>query len=163
MAQRYEGGYRTVYNYGSTVFQPEIKTEKEKRAAEREYVEAARQRIEERAVRKNAERHVQSAARVLFFSAVLVLSVLLLSTYILGLSRRTTLKREITALEKQQETLRRENILLTNEHENRIDYQAAYDYATKKLKMQVPEKRQILYYSRSVQEYVVKNQEIPHE
>lgn len=164
MADRFDGRYRSVYNYGSTVFQPEIKkTEKEKRAAEQDYVAKARQRIEERAVQKKAERRVHSAARILFIGTVLVLAVVLASTYILGLSRQSSLKREITALEKQQETLRRENILLLNEHEKKIDYQAAYDYATTKLKMQVPEKRQIIYFSRSVKEYVVKSAEIPHE
>ena len=163
MAERYHGEYSTVYNQGSTVFQPERKTEKERREAEKKYVQDARGEIEKRTVEKNAARHVSSAGRIIFMGIVLVACVVLFSTYIMNLSEKNSLKREITALEKQQETLRRENILLANDYENKIDYQAAYDYATKELGMQVPEKRQILYYSRSVREYVVKTAEIPHE
>ena len=163
MAERYHGEYSTVYNHGSTVFQPERKTEKERRAQEKQYVQDAKREIEKRTVEKNAQRHVNSVGRILFMGIVLAACVFLLSTYIMSLSERNSLKREITALEKQQETLRRENILLANDFENRIDYQEAYDYATQALGMTVPEKRQIIYYSRSIREYVVKTAEIPHE
>ena len=163
VAERYHGSRYSVYNQGSTVFQPERKTEHERRAEERKYVSDAKEEIRKRAVRKNKEQRFHSVGRILFVSVALLAAVFLFYNYIECISERASLKREITALEKQQESLRRENILLTNEFENKIDYQAVYDDATKRLGMTMPEKRQILYYSRSVTEYVVRSTRIPRE
>ena len=153
----------SVYNYGSTVFQPERRSEQERREKEREYISDARQRIETRVSEKKDVNVGRQILRTAAAAAVILALVALLSAYIMQLSVKRNLRSDITALEREVQDLSRENALLKNQYERSIDYGWLYRYATERLGMQVPEKQQIIRYKTTQNEYVVKSGDIPHE
>ena len=153
----------SVYNYGSTVFQPERRSEQERREKEREYISDARKRIESRVGEMKSTDVGRQILKTFAAAAVILVLVALFSAYIMQLSVKRNLRSEITELEREVQDLSRENALLRNQFERDIDYNFVYNYATERLGMQVPEKHQVIRYRAQKNEYVVKSGDIPHE
>ena len=159
---RYErkSGY---YEAGSTAKALPKEDPEIKRESEQEYLRNARLKVEQKAKVKRQERREFSLLQITVLAAALFTLTALLSIYLFTLSENHDARAALDSLKKQYEELKEENILLENEEDSRIDYDAVYKCATEELGMCIPEKQQVIYYARAEGEYVTAGVEIPNE
>lgn len=160
MAERYN---RSGYAYGSAAVSiPDYEPEKI-RKAKLDYRKRARLEVERRVLEKKAERPDFSIPNVIIIVSVIAMLISAASLYLVERSVNHDVKASIAELQRDYQTVVQENALKENIIEKQIDYTEVYRYATEELHMAVPERHQVISYSGTADEYVVRNGSIPNE
>ncbi len=149
------GSYNSYFTEGSGAKKiREAEWERELRRQRRKAEEEKNRAIEEevRQERKGLHEFSLLQIAVIFVSAVFLLGFSCL--YVIRLSEH---HENVSMLNEQKTTLsalQRQNTLTENRIRESIDYAAVYDTAVSEYHMTVPEKRQIVYYQKTMSEYV---------
>ena len=148
------------YAYGNTAVQPSYDPEKKqgKRAIEREALERVEEKVRESRLKNRVYSTLQLGIIAFSLACILVIGAF----YLLQISSYRSNKNKAASLEKQLQQTVKDNALLENSYESRIDYAGIYEYASG-IGMSTPGKQQIITYKRLNEEYVEKDGEIPNE
>jgi len=141
---------------------PQYEPEKIRKAKE-EYLEKAAYIVEQKFEERRLSRREFSLFQVVIITSCVIVVLALSFFYLAEISALKEEKLSVETLKYQYETITSENQLVENEIASNVDYSYVYEYATQKLGMKMPEKHQIVSYSRDNTEYVAKRAEIPNE
>ena len=156
---RIESGHAA--NVSSAYAIPEVRKE-DREAEEKAYLELGRRKIREKAKAKQKEVQVFTRVQMFILAVTAAVFTLVTAAYLLQASNYYRNRTQMVRMEKQLQTLSRENALLGNLEEMNIDYDDVYAFAIAEGMIQ-PGKQQIVSYKQNTYEYVSKIGVIPNE